>query len=78
MAKMHHFKIEANAESGFWNMDSIDYLGEIDAAEHYAKKDTDTEHYDQHDGEALDERFWHTANLPRDSRNVAITIVWTE
>lgn len=74
---MHHFMIDADPETGAWDMETINYLGEIDAAEHYARTDTDAVHYDQHDGEVLHERFWRVAGLPRDSRNVALTVVWS-
>jgi hypothetical protein len=74
MSKMHHFMIEEDA-TGAWDFATIKYLGEIDRAEHAAKKDADGVHYDQHDGDALDKRFWQVAGVAATSANVAITMV---
>lgn len=78
MTKMHHFMVDADKDTGAWDFDSINYLGEIEASEYYAKEDTDEVHYDQHDGECLDKRFWQVAGIRRTSANVAITMVFSK
>lgn len=75
---MHHFMIDADPETGAWDFSTINYLGEIDAAEHYAKKDTEAVHYDHHDGGCLDKRFWTIAGMQPTTDNVALTIVWRD
>lgn len=75
---MHHFRICADRETGHWLIDSAEYLGMIDPAEHYAKADTEDEHYDQHDGEALDRRIWSLACDTAPTGNVAFTVVWQD
>lgn len=50
MTTMHHFMIDADRTTGEWDMETINYLGEIDSADFYAKSDTDDVHYDQQDG----------------------------
>ena len=76
MTTMHHFMIDADPATGSWDFGTINYLGEIESADFYAKKDTDAVHYDHHDGEALDAKFWDIAGLQPTKSNVALTIVW--
>ena len=76
MAKMHHFMVDADPQTGEWDFGTINYLGEVEASEHYAKEDTDSVHYDQHDGEALSPKFWSIAGVQPTKANVALTIIW--
>ena len=76
MKTMHHFMVDADPETGAWDFETINYLGEIDAAEHHAKVDTEAVHYDHHDGAALDAKFWSIAGIKPTIENVALTIVW--
>ena len=52
MTDMHHFSIKADSATGEWIEGTCKYLGTIDRAHFIALKDTDSVHYDQHDGEA--------------------------
>lgn len=74
--KMHHFSVMADRTTGSWDISTAKYLGAVVASEHNAKVDTDLEHYDQHDGEALDRRFWDAVDAEPTSANVAITVIW--
>jgi hypothetical protein len=73
---MHHFRVMADAETGEWDISTAEYLGMIEKSVHYARADTDDEHYDQHDGEGLDQNFWEAAEVPPTEANVAMTVVW--
>ncbi len=78
--KMHHFEIEACADTGAWLRDlngapRAKYLGEIDTQAFYSKKDTYDLHFDQHDGEALSRDVWSIADgVEPTSDNVALTV----
>jgi hypothetical protein len=77
MTAMHHFSVKADPKTGEWLPQTAKYLGEIDSAEHIAKKDTDAEHYDVHDGGCLSEQFWAVADGVKPvTANVAITVIW--
>lgn len=77
MALMHHFSVEAD-RVGIWDLSTIQYLGHIEAAEHHAKNDTPTRHYDQSDGNNLQQEFWDVAGFERVDETVAITMIWKD
>jgi len=74
--RMHHFAINADAASGDWDMGTIEYLGEVVRSDFLAMADTEAVHYDQHDGDALDGRFWDVAGVKPTTKTVAITVTW--
>lgn len=77
MTTMHHFIVDADPADGMWIKDTMNYLGEVDAAEHYAKRDTDAVHYDQADPEAYS-IFAEVAGFDIGKKNVAITMVYSK
>lgn len=77
MTTMHHFSVHADPTTGEWDLSTARYLGEIESSAHYAKKDTEDEHYDVHDGGCLSDHFWSKADgVEPTTANVAITVIW--
>lgn len=72
-SKMHHFTVDADPATGEWLLSTLVYAGMVDAAEFYARKDTDAVHYDQADPEAFP-CFADAADVDIGKRNVAITM----
>jgi hypothetical protein len=50
---MRLFTVTADATTGEWDARTLVEVGTVDRAEHLARADTDTEHFDtfEHDGE---------------------------
>ena len=75
--RMHSFSVEADRDTGEWDLSTAAYLGHVIRSEHHAMADTADRHYDQHDGETLHAAFWAAADgVSPVSSNVAITVIW--
>ncbi len=73
--KMHHFAVNADAETGEWVPETAEYLGQVARSEFLARTDTDAEHYDQADGEMFLPETMAAAGIET-TANIAVTIRW--
>jgi len=75
-ANIHRFAVQADTYTGEWDLSTIEYLGEMIKADYLDLADSDEFYHDQHDGAALDARFWDVAGIDPTSANVGVTIIW--